>query len=70
MSKIEVEATVEISIEELTSILRNKYKHGDLAGFELVSLRDKTKTRIEPGMDPHDAEYYDDFDGIVLKFKK
>lgn len=70
MSKIHLEATVEISIQELTEILRQKYNTGELADFKLESLRDKTKRRVEPGMDPHDADYYDDFDGIILKFKK
>ena len=70
MSKIKVEATVEIGIQELQEILKHKFKHGELANFELVSLTDKTKIRIEPGMDPHDAEYHDDFDGVILKFVK
>lgn len=65
-----IEATVEISIEELTEIIRKQFQYGDLADFELVSLTDKTKTRVEPGMDPHDADYYEDFDGLRLKFKK
>jgi hypothetical protein len=65
-----ITVTVEIDMEELTRILQKELIKGDMEDFKIVNVREKTKTRIEPGIDPHDADYYEDFVGLKIHLEK
>lgn len=59
-----------LSVHEVKDIVvRHLMKSGHIKGdvdMDKVAMSDLTKTRTEPGGDPHDAYYIEYFDGLKI----
>ena len=60
-----------LSVQEVKDIItKHLMKTGHIKGdvdMSKVQMESLTTTHIEPGTDPHDAYYYEVFDGIKIK---
>lgn len=68
--KATTEVTIELSMDDIIDMVKQKIKETPYANYELVSVKDKTKTITIPGYDPHDADYIQEFDGLKIQLKQ
>lgn len=63
-----------LSVHEVKDIVvKHLMKSGHIEGdvdMDKVVMSDITKTRTEPGGDPHDAYYIEYFDGLKITINK
>ncbi len=63
-------ATIELSIDDLKKYFGARLKEFDLEDYTIVGLYDTTKTEFTQGVDPHDGDYEEYFDGIKIRLQK
>lgn len=68
-------ATIKLTKKELIETLNNRLPEllgleSELADYTVTDVKDVQETHSEPGIDPHDAFYYDVFNGIEITLKK
>lgn len=60
---------IKFSIDDLKQILLDQYAKESGSNpqkLTVKTLKESTHVESSPGMDPHDADYYDVFDGIEI----
>lgn len=69
--KIKSQEQFKLSVQEVKDIItKHLMKTGHIKGdvdMSKVQMESLTTTHIEPGADPHDAYYYEVFNGIQIK---
>lgn len=72
--KVSKTATITLSKEEVMKLVQENIQtligeDSELKDYDVIGIEDLQKTHSEPGLDPHDAYYYNVFDGIQVKLQ-